>query len=279
MAERPAVNSNVDDIADRAKHGYATGTKLLAEAQYRLAELAGTDRLDPDESIRLQEVLADIWRALYSGTTYAVRDEDTDDDTWDEADNTYSDGRAVMVQTRIEPWESRLSIGNTTDSCWAKALSTSTRSERSATSRLRIPKTTKSSTWAMKPTGLKATGRMAEDRALARLFAVPGPVFTARYRGKWGLCGQGFPKGERICYVAKKAVAHEGCAVSSSPVNPVNDSVLGAEERAARYGPERNQPQPTVVTSCDVADPMRQRFTCTAARPRRDSDWSISSPV
>ena len=106
---------------------------------------------------------------------------------------------------------------------------------------------------------------MAEDRALARLFAVPGPVFTARYRGKWGLCGQGFPKGERICYVAKKAVAHEECAVSSSPVNPVNDSVLGAEERAARYGPERNQPQPTVVTSCDVADPMRQRFTCTAA--------------
>ena len=105
MAERPAVNSNVDDIADRAKHGYATGTKLLAEAQYRLAELAGTDRLDPDESMRLQEVLADIWRALYSGTTYAVRDEDTDDDTWDEADNTYSDGRAVMVQTRIEPWE------------------------------------------------------------------------------------------------------------------------------------------------------------------------------
>jgi hypothetical protein len=46
--------------------------------------------------MRLQHVLADIWWALYLGTTYAVRDEDTDDDTWDEADNTYSDGRIVM---------------------------------------------------------------------------------------------------------------------------------------------------------------------------------------
>jgi hypothetical protein len=36
MAERPAVNPNVDDVADRAKHGYATGTKLLAETHYRL---------------------------------------------------------------------------------------------------------------------------------------------------------------------------------------------------------------------------------------------------
>ena len=31
MARRPPVNPDVDDIADEAKHGYATGTKLLAE--------------------------------------------------------------------------------------------------------------------------------------------------------------------------------------------------------------------------------------------------------
>jgi len=49
MAERPAVNPNVHDIADRAKHGYAIGTRLLAAVQYRLAQLAGTGRLDPDE--------------------------------------------------------------------------------------------------------------------------------------------------------------------------------------------------------------------------------------
>jgi hypothetical protein len=82
MAERPAVNSNVDDIADRAKHGYATGTKLLAEAQYRLAELAGTDRLDPDESMSLQHNLVSIWEALYFGTVYAVRDQDSDESAW-----------------------------------------------------------------------------------------------------------------------------------------------------------------------------------------------------
>jgi hypothetical protein len=105
VAEEPVVNPIVDDIADQAKYRYATGTKLLAAMQYRLAELAGTDRLDPDESMSLQEVLADIWSALYSGTTYAVRDEDTDESAWDEADNTYSDGRQVVVQIRIEPWE------------------------------------------------------------------------------------------------------------------------------------------------------------------------------
>jgi hypothetical protein len=79
MPQPPPINPNVDDIADRAKHGYATGTKLLAETQYRLAELAGTGRLDPDESTSLQRNLVSIWEALYSGTVCAVRDWDTDD--------------------------------------------------------------------------------------------------------------------------------------------------------------------------------------------------------
>src|SRR6476660_2383732 len=61
MAERPAVNPNVDDIADRAKHWYAKATQVLAATQYRLAELAGTGRLDPDESMSLQENLFYIW--------------------------------------------------------------------------------------------------------------------------------------------------------------------------------------------------------------------------
>jgi hypothetical protein len=39
--------------------GYALGTRLLAAAQYRLAQLAGTGRLEPDESMRLQQVFAD----------------------------------------------------------------------------------------------------------------------------------------------------------------------------------------------------------------------------
>jgi hypothetical protein len=103
MAEGPAVNPNVDDVADRAKHWYANGTQVLAATQYRLAELAGTGRLDAEESMSLQTNLFYIWEALYAGTLCAVRDEDTDD--WDKADNTYSDGRPVMIQIRIEPEE------------------------------------------------------------------------------------------------------------------------------------------------------------------------------
>jgi hypothetical protein len=105
MAQPPPTNPDIYDIADRVKHGYAIGTRLLAHLQYRIADLAVTGRFDPGESMRLQRVLADIWWALYLGTTYAVRDENSDDDTWDEADNTYSDGRTVMVQIRIEPQE------------------------------------------------------------------------------------------------------------------------------------------------------------------------------
>jgi hypothetical protein len=105
MAERPAVNPNVNDMADRAKHGYATGTQMLAALQYRLAELAGTGQLDPEMSMSLQEMVFRSWEGLYSGTVCAVRDWDTDDCTWDEADNTYSDGRPVMIQIRIEPME------------------------------------------------------------------------------------------------------------------------------------------------------------------------------
>lgn len=105
MAGTPAVNPNVHQIADQAKHSYARATKILAETQYRLGELAGLGLLDPDESMELQTNLAEVWEQLYYGTVCAVRDENTDDSTWDEADNTYSDGRQVMVQIRIEPAE------------------------------------------------------------------------------------------------------------------------------------------------------------------------------
>ena len=74
MSRTPAVNFNVHDIADRAKHGYATGTMLPAALQYRLAELAGTGQLNPDKSMSLQEELVRIWEALYFGTLCAVRD-------------------------------------------------------------------------------------------------------------------------------------------------------------------------------------------------------------
>lgn len=105
MAEEPAVNPDVHDIADRAKHRYAEATQVLAATQYRLGELAGNGRLDADESMSLQTNLFHIWEALYAGTLCAVRDENTDAASWDKADNTYSDGRPVMIQIRIEPEE------------------------------------------------------------------------------------------------------------------------------------------------------------------------------
>jgi hypothetical protein len=107
----PPVNSNVDDIADQAKHAYAIATQTLAAMHYRLAELAGTGQLDPDEGFNLQWQLVRVWEQMYFGTLCAVRDEDTVDSTWAEADNTYSDGRGVMTQSRIEPVEE-------SDFCW-----------------------------------------------------------------------------------------------------------------------------------------------------------------
>lgn len=102
MSRKPPVNPDVDDIADWAKWGYATGTRLLSAVQHRLAKLAGTGRLDPDEAMFLQEALVDIWDALYMGTVSAVRDPETDDL---EDDTTYSDGRQVTIKIRIEPLE------------------------------------------------------------------------------------------------------------------------------------------------------------------------------
>jgi hypothetical protein len=111
VPKTPAVNPNVHDIADRAKHAYAEATQLLAATHYRLAELAGIGRLDPDESISLQEDLVSIWVSLGSGTVDAVRDMGTHHSTWEEDGNTYSDGRTVMTQVRIEPRE-------ISESCW-----------------------------------------------------------------------------------------------------------------------------------------------------------------
>jgi hypothetical protein len=102
MSRKPSVNPRVDEIADWAKWGYATGTHLISAVQHHLAQLAGTGRLDPEESMFLQEGLAGVYDALYMGTVSAVRDED-DADLHD--DNTYSDGRQVSIKIRVEPIE------------------------------------------------------------------------------------------------------------------------------------------------------------------------------
>ena len=111
LPRRPAVNRDVHDIADRAKHGYATATRTLADMQCRLAELAGIGRLGVDESKDLQQGLQEVWWSLYAGTLCAVRDSNTHDTTWDEADNTYSDGRTVIHKIGAE-------ISDTPEKCW-----------------------------------------------------------------------------------------------------------------------------------------------------------------
>jgi hypothetical protein len=98
---RPDVTPNV---VDRAKFEYAIGTKLLATAQYQLAELAGIGVLDRDESMSMKWCLFRACESLYS-KIQMVRDEDTDDSTWDAVDNSYSDGRVVVTWTRIGPAE------------------------------------------------------------------------------------------------------------------------------------------------------------------------------
>lgn len=101
----PPVNRDVHGIADQAKYSYALASQLLASTQYRLAELAGTGQLDPKESKRLQDNLFVIWEHLYCGPLCAVRDENTDDHTRDNADNTYRRGHSVKTASRIEPLE------------------------------------------------------------------------------------------------------------------------------------------------------------------------------
>ena len=105
------VNPDVNVIADQVKEGYAVATQLLAAVQYRLGELAGTARLDPEESLRLQEVLVGIWEVLYAGVLCALHDYGSELTSWDETDNTYSDGRLVTNTIRIEPTEE-------SDDCW-----------------------------------------------------------------------------------------------------------------------------------------------------------------
>lgn len=102
MTEKPPVNPDVHEIADRAKFGYARATQELASVQHHLTELAGTGQLDHEESMRLQHSLVLIWEALYDGTLCAVRDYSTSRHSWAEHDNTYSDGGLVVRRYRVK---------------------------------------------------------------------------------------------------------------------------------------------------------------------------------
>jgi hypothetical protein len=105
LSNPPPVNPDVHAIADRAKHGFYTASKLLADVQYRLAELAGTGQLDVDESHGLQDTVVRAWEELYRGTLCAVRDRVTAYPTPCDPENTYSDGRTVRTRIRLKGWQ------------------------------------------------------------------------------------------------------------------------------------------------------------------------------
>lgn len=106
MHEHLPVTPNLEHIADCAKYNYAFGVTELAALQRRLAALTAAGGLDPEESRKLQEQALNVWYALYFGTVVAVRGSDDPPDGFHDAgDNVYSDGRPVLVISRIEPVE------------------------------------------------------------------------------------------------------------------------------------------------------------------------------
>ena len=105
LDSRGRIPDYVHRLADHAKYVYAIGTRDIAAMQYKLAELAGTGRLDHEVQNGLQwDHCLPMWETLYDGTTCAVRDDRTWDGGWDWSNNTYSDGRQVMAQARVKNW-------------------------------------------------------------------------------------------------------------------------------------------------------------------------------
>ena len=110
----PRINSQFDStyaLADQLKYVYAGISQMFAELEYTLADAAGTGRIDPKLNEQLQwEWCFPAWEFLYCNTTRAVRHPDTEeDDTQDEADNTYSDGTQVKVRYSSEEWRAQYS--------------------------------------------------------------------------------------------------------------------------------------------------------------------------
>lgn len=99
------ITEQAHHIADHAKYVYVVGSRDIAAMQYWLAELAHTGRLTHCANERLQwGHCCKFWDSLYLGTVCAVRDERTWDGGWDWSDNTFSDGRQIMSQVRVNNW-------------------------------------------------------------------------------------------------------------------------------------------------------------------------------
>jgi hypothetical protein len=105
VADEIMVVSRTDweSVTDEVKWCYAAATQQIAGLQYWLAWLASEGKLDPSESMPLQDHLVSLWETLYSGTVCAIRDWDTPDCTWDAVENRYSDGTLVVTRVETQP--------------------------------------------------------------------------------------------------------------------------------------------------------------------------------
>lgn len=99
------ISPEVYQIADHAKYVYAIGSRDVAWMQYRLQQLAYTGRIDIEAHNELQhELCYGIGEPIYSMTTSNLHDDARWDGCWDWDDNTYSDGRQVMIRAHFTDW-------------------------------------------------------------------------------------------------------------------------------------------------------------------------------
>ena len=99
------IPPEVHRIADHAKYAYAIGSRDIAWMQYRLEQLAYAGRIDIEAHNTLQQdVCYAMGEPTYLATTSKLHDNAIWDGGWDWDDNTYSDGRQVMIRVRITNW-------------------------------------------------------------------------------------------------------------------------------------------------------------------------------
>jgi hypothetical protein len=100
----------VDELTDLVKYNYATMARAIAELQCKLAELAGTGKLDPQVNHDLQwRWCLPMYEGLYYNTVMVVRRmHDTSDCDWNGFDNTSTTGRQVRHRKdtgTLDDWE------------------------------------------------------------------------------------------------------------------------------------------------------------------------------
>jgi hypothetical protein len=100
------IPPEVHRIADYGKYVYAIGSRDISWMQHRLKKLAYSGLIDIEAQNELHHDLCySLGEPIYSATTSLLHDHATWDGGWDWDENTYSDGRQVMIRVRITDWQ------------------------------------------------------------------------------------------------------------------------------------------------------------------------------